>query len=418
MNNMKLISAPGKIDYFLVLLFVNLSGNQALITGARKEAILLFSLVLVFLRMVQKRRLLLPWFLAVAAAFTILLLLQALALNFFSLSTILGFLVKLTIAAGVVSTVPYFRIVYIRVMVWLAFLSFIFHLPTILAGWLGVRLYEFFRPLAALVGAESSGVNERINIGLHNFMGGEHIYRNAGVFWEPGAFSGYLILALLLLATFKQDLPAKLIKRWRMILAVAVLSTLSTTGYLMLPLALFAFQLVDETYHPNLGKQLLQFIGVAVVFVPLAFYIWNLDFFGPKIIALYERAVFQEAGWQLSRFGTVLFDWEYIRQRPFLGWGQNNETQFYLHPDLEGFALGNGLTGFLRQMGLIGFGIFLLAYWLALGRIGITNLTRLWIVAVTVLQLNGEMFLLYPVYLSLMFIGFDKSFPTINRQVK
>lgn len=407
MKRFKIDNAPSFGGYALVLLLVNLSGNFAFSSGGRQEIILLLTLAAVSIRFALFRRTQARAAFAILTAYVLIFAFQAASLNFFAPVTISGFLVRLILAAVVVITVRSFRLALVRVIVWLTVLSFVFHIPNLLARTLGINFYEIFRPLADFLGAESQGVNERMNVLLHTFQIGNDTVRNSGVFWEPGAFSGYLILALLLLATLRDDLPIKFLKRWRVILVLGVLSTLSTTGYIVLPFALFTFRLMAISHQREIAMKMgwvaLFFVAIMVV----GFYAWNLNFIGEKIVSLYLRAANQEAGWQLSRFGAMKFDWEYIQRNPLFGWGKNNATQYSLHPNLERFALGNGLSGYLRQFGVVGLGTFIVALWVGLGRIGTGIAVRIWILAVILLTLNGEYFLDYPLFLGLHFLGFE-----------
>lgn len=70
------------------------------------------------------------------------------------------------------------------------------------------------------------GINGTINV------------RNSGVFWEPGAFAGFLILAMLMLLHSGEN--HKRARAKMLILVVTLLTTRSTTGYILLVLILVA----------------------------------------------------------------------------------------------------------------------------------------------------------------------------------
>ena len=408
MNHFPVNAAPSGSDYMFVLVMVNLSGNMALIGGARQEPILLLFLTLLALRFIILRQKVTENFLSVTYAFILLLLLQAVFLPFFNIITSAGFLVKILIAALTIISVQAFRIAFVRVMVWITMTSLIFHVPNILGYLSEFQIYELFRPIARIVNAHQPHEDiERINILVHNFMTAELSIRNSSVFWEPGAFSGYLILAIILLATIQNDLPRKWINRWCVILVIGVLSTLSTTGYLSLPFALFAFRIIALDKEGISSRSTISIIAFFTFLIPLSLYSWQFDFIGNKILELYERAIYQDAGWQLSRFGALLFDWEYIQERPLFGWSQSNELQYSLHPDLDSYATGNGLTGFIRQYGIAGLSIFIIAAWAGLA---LSPLSSIWIISLIIIQLNGEFFLNYPLYLCLAFLGSEKGF--------
>lgn len=401
---------PTQMDYVFVVLLMCFSGNLAFTTGPRQEPLLLSMCVTVVLRMVHLRRgLETRTFLWVMLSVSIILMMQLFFLDYVSITTPIGLLVKLTIGAGVIATVRFFRLAFVRVMVWLAVLSLAFYIPTVLAGMVGIKLFELAQPVANIVGAQPDGVNPRVSVLVHTFMGGEAQFRNAGIFWEAGAFSGYLLVALVLLGSIRSDLPVAIFKRWRVILTITVLTTFSTTGYLFLPFALFTSTLVAVEARGDGTNRLLWIVVFALLLIPASGVLMQLDFLGLKIQQLYLRAVNMEAGWQVSRFGAMLFDWEHIRNRPLFGWSPADPARYSLFPWLDRYATGNGFTGYMREMGIAGLLVFLVSFWVGLGKIGMTEWSRTLVFLIIVLQLNGQSYLTYPFYLGLHFIGLERN---------
>ena len=62
----------------------------------------------------------------------------------------------------------------------------------------------------------------------------EGIVRSSGMFWEPGAYAGYLVLALLLIALKNGKFTPGAYKKESFWIVMALISTQSTTGYLIL----------------------------------------------------------------------------------------------------------------------------------------------------------------------------------------
>lgn len=399
---------PTRNDYLLVLFMICLSGNLAFSSGARFDFLLTLGILISGFRLAQvgawQSRTLL-WLLAIYLLF---LVFQAFFLSFFAPVTTFGILIRLFFAGFVVASVRWFRFVFVHTMVRLVVLSLLFHVPAALGGLVGIRLYEIFRPLSDAVGAVNTGVNERVNIVVHNFIGNDQFLRNSGMFWEPGAFSGYIVITLLLLATLQRDLTKKVVRKWRRILIVGLLSTMSTTGYLILPFTLFAFTLVDAGRRDAALRKVAWVILSLLVAVPASYYLWQLDFIGSKLTELFNRAIFREVGWELSRFGAAIFDWAYIQERPVFGWGKNNATQFSLNPEFEDLRLGNGLSGYLRQMGVLGLGIYVVFVSGSLARLGVSSAARYWVVFVVVFQLSGQYYMDYPIFLALHFLGLER----------
>lgn len=402
--NQHLREAPSQADYVVTMALICISGNMAFSASDRRDVFFILMAGAMMLRMVVLKRHPSRRFLILLTAFAVLFALQSAALDFFAPVTLAGFFIKLIAAAAAMATVRNFRVAYVRCMVWITKLSFVFWIPSALANAVNVPLYEAFRPIANIVGVPQYGANERLQVLLFNFQVA-HPGRNAAFFWEPGAFNGYLILAILFLATLRGAVPDKLRKRWTWWMVAGVLSTQSTTGFVILPLALMMFIFVRPSTQKAMANNAIRLIAIAIVLVPLSVFAWQLDFIGPKIMELWTRAMNREAGWELSRFGSVIFDWAYFVERPVLGWGQNNATQFALNPDLERFALGNGFSGYIRQLGLTGITLFIGAIWVGLRQMGTGPVGRVWFIIVILLLLNGEYFMDYPLFMALHFMA-------------
>jgi len=63
--------------------------------------------------------------------------------------------------------------------------------------------------------------------------------RNAGPFWEPGAFQGFILVALIMLLFYKDNI--KMYRGKLIILTATILTTQSTTGYILLGLVFMIF---------------------------------------------------------------------------------------------------------------------------------------------------------------------------------
>ncbi len=405
MKRLNLPNAPSQADYVVTMALICLSGNMVVSGSDRRDVFFVLFAAAMMLRMALLRRPPPRRLVILLVAFAVLFALQSAALNFFAPVTIAGFFIKLIGAAGAMATIRNFRLAFVRCMVWITKLSFVFWVPTALASLAHISIAEVFRPLANIIGVVVTGPNERLNIILYNFQVGDHGYRNSAFFWEPGAFNGYLILGILLLGTMRGAIPPKLRKSWTLWLVAGVLSTFSTTGFVILPLALVLFILARPATQRALANNAIRLAALMIVLVPVSFYAWQLDFIGPKIIELWTRAVNRDTGWELSRFGSIIFDWAYFVERPILGWGQNTATQFALNPELERFALGNGLSGYIRQLGLTGITLFIVSLWIGLKQIGTGPIARAWFIIVVLLLLNGEYFLDYPLFLALHFLA-------------
>jgi hypothetical protein len=181
------------------------------------------------------------------------------------------------------------------------------------------------------------------------FFTGEFSYvRNAGIFWESGAFAVFLNITLFLhyssrsIRTFKD-----LMDKNSIILTVALLTTASTMGLLALMIML--------TYFSSRLKTVMKF--VLMIFIAMASYLAfsTVEFLGEKV----QREL-SESRVRNNRFGSALMDFEDIAKRPILGWSRRIEVVFNTTEFNAKTHRPNGLTNFLRSYGLVYFSIYFL----------------------------------------------------------
>ena len=221
-------------------------------------------------------------------------------------------------------------------------------------------------------------------------------WRNSGPMWEPGAYQGVINLALLLAPT--DQLVGKRHRLRLLVLFVALLTTFSTTGYVVLFLvALY------KIVRSGAGSALKLPLAMLVVSVAV-FAFFNAEFLGQKIAEQVANAENQE-DFTPDRFGALLFDLYYIEKSPWVGNGFHESTRFADHPYLQGEALGhgNGLSNFTASLGLIGLCTYLLG--LATSRFGTRRTDRIALVIVVAMLAFGEQFLLFPLFLGLPFMS-------------
>jgi hypothetical protein len=393
------------LDTALVLAVLTVSGNPAAFRPAGHEATYaivgaLFAAALLLRGGGRAVRAFAP----IAAIFAALSIIQAYSFSFFPVLTVLGFLTRLFIGMAVVVMVADFARAFVRAMFTLSALSFIFWIPEYLTCRSGAPFHRVFANLADRLGPQSS---DRWALGLHTYVliPGD-LHRNAGMFWEPGAFAGYLILALLMLAAIRGRLTRKKHLTIFCVLSVALISTFSTTGYIAYPIAVF---LNFVWSRPNraraLGGTLVLCILAPVVIAGSAYAFTRLAFLEAKVKSELKAVQRHDRGWQIKRTGTLLFDWEYVSRRPLTGWGLHQETRFALHPWLRDESFGNGMSDFIVKFGVIGFVTFLLC--VARGAKRVSGQSRVYVagfLGATLVVLQGEGFLGFPLFLSLMFL--------------
>ncbi|MDH5633357.1 MAG: hypothetical protein OEZ10_10250 [Gammaproteobacteria bacterium] len=399
-------------DLFQTILLVALSGNMAIVASDRIE----YSLVLgfayflfQFLKRRENRIEVRP--MIVITLFSILLIIQYVLVPESLILSSSGFILKLCIAYLAIIVIKDFPLKYVHAIFFLSIISlFIF---TVDLGFqnIGIDIRPYFIWMSEIIAVEDYGVQSRINIGIHNFQTGDNIDRNAGFFWEPGAYSGYIILALIFLSACRDRVTAKSFWTMFLILVLALFSTKSTTGLVIFPLVVVLLLNVGSGTKRNIYINVLAISILISVSVVMFGVIFSMDFVGDKLQELYGRAFYQEAGWHLSRFGSVMFDWDHILVHPFVGWGFGSVEHYTMYTDLTRYEVGNGASGFVRQTGFLGAAIYVIFAYIGLLSIFRKTWKAIYSMSLVILTLNGEYFLSYPIFLALMFLNNQKYYP-------
>ena len=391
------------LDFLLMLFFVALSGNTALITPGVTKLIMPAAVILLGLAVFAQKKPFGPHHgFFILALFGAIIAVQVVHFQIFSAVTILGLFCRFAIAYCAVVLIPDFAGTYVRVMLGLAALSFIFYFSYQAGAALGIDVAALTRQFALYT--VPSG--ECSSILLHTFYSDPpDAYRNAGMFWEPGAFAGYVNLALVFLCLIRARFTKKDFYIRFVVLSVCLLTTESTIGYIAyaVVVCLEIMTRARRTGRPSLLPYLGMISALALFYV-LAI---NLDFMVPKIQHSVLSATTKAPGWQLDRLGTIFFDLDYITVRPLTGWGIRGETRLELNPELtegEANGRGNGMSNFAASFGVLALGVWLVLSYQTLLRLSSQRkMMALVGLIVLVISLNDECFLNYPLFLIFFF---------------
>lgn len=336
------------------------------------------------------------WFLGI-------FIIQGLSFRFFPLATILGFFLKLLVGFSFMSTLRNPLRAYLDAMCVLVAFSFLFFIPHqigLFFGWDLKQAVAVFRvPLPQ---------DDHFHILVHNFNNLDNEHRNSGIFWEPGAFAGYLVLGLIL-STFLAR-KADVDRPWRWCfpwLMAGLLTTQSTTGFLMIPF-LIALKRFDKIFGKAKPKTvLLRIFGSLCIVLVVSILLFQIPWVGQKFTEQIQSSLSGQGAWAITRFGSFIFDLQYIELRPFTGWGLHSSTRYMLHPylaELLGQGQGNGLSDFLAKVGLLGFGFYIWKCFIGLRKISDSSGKAALAIGIVSLTLFGEAFLGFPLFLGLMFL--------------
>jgi hypothetical protein len=406
-------------QYLIVILLV-LFGNEILLGGRAEALLIVYFIFLALLYFLHRNSSLALSDLLVFFSFLMILAVQSISFNFFPLKTIAGFIIRLFVAFAAVRLVKDFPRIYINVLYGICIISLCFYVPEQLFHAVGRDFASLFMPLANLVrdfflldtGNRSTySITNTINIFIYNFENPyipHNVYRNAGPFWEPGAFAGYISLALIFLGLEREKYDRRFYISRFLVLTITLLTTGSTMGYLVMPIVLsIHYRRVTKSVGGSLGR-----IAVVMLMLPLfmalLINVWNLEFIGRKIIHQYEGAIAQrDYLWEYTRFGSMVVHWKYIKRRPIFGWGIHPKTKFALDPrdERRTKGAGNGFSGFIHRFGILGMITFALFAWRGFYELSRESLLRSVAAILAILMsLIGEEFLLFALYPGLMFI--------------
>jgi hypothetical protein len=409
-------SLPTTAGNVLLMLFVvALSGNPVLSTPGVSRIITPVAATLIGLAVLDKEKISgLNRAILVTVLFGTIFAVQTVDFKLFPAVTILGLVCRFVIAFSIAVLIADFAGTYVRVMLGLATLGLFFYSFYHLGGLLGINVESLTKHFEI-----PAFMNEGAwSIGLHTYSTNPNdVNRNAGMFWEPGAFAGYLNLALVLLCLIRARYTAQGFFIRFLVLSLCLLTTQSTIGYIAYALVL-SLEAITGARRMTRARVIRYFCTFAALAIGGAF-VANQEFMAPKIMQSVFASTTRTGTWQADRLGTLIFDLDYITQRPLTGWGMVDETRMALHPELIGDAVtgrGNGMSDYAARFGVIALGAWLVTtYQTLLILSSKQKMAAILGVFVIVLSLNDECFLNFPLFL-IFFFSLNPGAPLTQRQ--
>ncbi len=372
---------PTNTQYIVVFLFLCVSGNPIFIYGSEWSSIIMAIAMLAIC--IAHRTFLFSKDLCLwIGGFLFLMTMQYLILPQVSIPANINFLFKLYLAFLVVGYLQSsMRYTYLRVMYWLALISLLFFSIQIVIGPVGVN-FDRYKTLF-----------------LYNTIPtGSGLSRNSGMFWEPGAFQGYIMIVPLLYIINIKYLWNNYRKEC-VVLIITLISTQSTTGYIAFAI-LLAYILITSDL-PFATKYTL-LLTVTLFIIGLFSY---LSFLGDKISEEYAATMkLKEGELSWSRMGSFYLDYQNIIKHPIIGNGFLMEMRYgSLGKHLEGIS--NGFTGSINMFGLVA----IICYYTCVLKKLFDNtlLQKIVFLLIIIILLNGEYYLSYPLFWSLLFIDYS-----------
>lgn len=366
-------------DYLLVFMLIAVSGNP-LFTG---EWYQIAAAIIAAVFALSRKRLslgkeIMPWLLI----FFILFTFQRLILPSVSIAADIKFFAMLLAGYFVTSILGInFRNAYLRVMVFIAAVSLIL--------W-PINLFYLFPGIE---------VDRYISVIFYNYINRDFdtIRRNCAMFGEPGLYQGFLLLTPLLYIGQIKQLWAEH-KNECIILILALLSSMSTTGYVVFAVLIFL------VFNKKVKNIFLKIFLVVSLLIVASWAYSTFDFLGSKIEDQFGSAQEYRKGevtW--TRFGSAQVDFDNIEKHPIIGNGFLMLEKYGALAEYMGGA-GNGFTGAVNTFGIP----LMVMYLLALFRRAPSpsKYDKFVFVLIVVLMLNGEQFLNFPLFWSLLFVKY------------
>ena len=221
--------------------------------------------------------------------------------------------------------------------------------------------------------------------------------RNPGPFWEPGLYAVFLNLAL----AFNYIKEKKFITKKNIVLVLALLSTLSTGGYVAFFLLFFACYIIDFSWPKK--------VLYTLVIVPLlALVFFSMSFLNSKIDQNIKMAPTNTT----SRFGSGWADIQDFSTSPLIGWGRGalrfggRQYTFFT----EDQHRNNGFTELLATYGVFIFLIYFFYYFKgfqsACNQSKFNNRFAGWFLLLTFTIGFSQTIFLRPFFLGLLFLSF------------
>lgn len=341
-------------DYALVYLMVAFSGIPFFYYGGIffMFVMLLFPLAVVIIRRRKPHRFIVGYFIVVA----LLLFFQTIKFYHLAVSTYAGFMIRLLFAYLVLLAVGKKSIkYYIDILAFSVVTSLFFNIISYVPA-VNNFLTHSIAPLFdhPLLMYEKYTIWPQFILYTINWRGesiGSTLMRNSGPFWEPGAFAGFLLLAILMNTIIKKRLIGDKINH---ILFLGLFSTFSTTG-------LIAGFMLIALYYLLWGSGWSKLIIVPIMVMGgITAYI-SFDFLGTKI----DRAMDVANIGYNTRFKSAMLDIEDFAKNPVLGMGMTKETRFEGKTQRRVIHRNNGVTNLLATYGIVIFIAYFYLIWLS-----------------------------------------------------
>jgi hypothetical protein len=334
----KNINRSKAVDYALLFLLVGCTGIPFFKVG--DITFLIISLCLAIIVFIYRKLRFDRFFFLFFLVYLMVMVAQMVKFNYLPVNTYLGVFIRIFFAYFTVRILGRnFTKYYVDIIYVLSIIGFFIYVPQLILPGFGRFLATSISPLLRNP-LYTGDIWYAPDIILYVFNSGVGTFRNCGAFWEPGAYAGFLIIAMIFNFMESRTISDKK----SIVLLLALLSTFSTTG--LIALGFFLVMFLGNKVAPIYKLILIPSIFAAIV---IAF--TSLDFLGDKITSQLDV----ENTHHNTRFKSAVLDWRDFVENPVLGLGRDPKTR---HKGITNPILThrtNGLTNYLVTYGIFVF---------------------------------------------------------------
>jgi len=329
------IKKPKAVDYTILFLLVGVTGIPFFKVG--DITFLFLSLCLAGFVFIYRKLKIDRFFIVFFLIYLTVMIAQMVKFNYLPLTTYLGVFIRIVLAYLTVRILGRnFTKYYVDIMYVLAIISFFVYVPQLVIPGFRSFLISSISPLLRNP-LDSGDLWYAPDVILFVFNSGEGVYRNCGAFWEPGAYAGFLVIAIIF-----HYLESKTIDDNKsIVLLLALFSTVSTTG--IIALGFFLIMFLGNRVAPL--YRLILFPTIIAAFI-ISFI--SLDFLGEKITRQMDVA----NTYNNTRFKSAVLDLQDFAENPVLGLGRDPKTRFKGITSRELTHRTNGISNYLVTYGI------------------------------------------------------------------
>lgn len=235
---------------------------------------------------------------------------------------------------------------YIYIMIFLSITGVLFYF----LAQIGIHFFDYYKEFNGHIYHMSPLYVYGFKSADIGFLTNSTTRRNFGIFWEPGGYQGYLSLAILLLLLNQNKF--RKFKLIFIILFISLLSTQSTTGYLIAIILIFVF-LIQSKSNQNQRREyrILKKIIFLVIFVVIGIIILRSE-------TVIDKLTDPSGGSIVERTNDNIVSLSLVLKKPIFGYGHFNSE---LDEILRSLGVKANSSGLFIVM--LWYGIFFGGYW-------------------------------------------------------